>query len=350
MELPVLRIGLLGFSRADANLATAQILSAAVSRCRWEVVPFEDADMWLMHSPSVSLGEGRGSERGLHIANPDAPHSPLTIYPLQTTRPVAFTQPLPSDIDAVLSIELGNGYQCARALTDFAAALPQLCTHFALGEQVATRQKNLHKGTYHLQFEGRLVAVIDLLGWQVGLAPGVKALEMSLASWRLRPNERAQMPHGFEVLSLERLMWVYASRGKSPRLPDSYESELIHLRRLSVLPQSWLHQDHMSIIGTLNQKPHDIGALALATRLQLERLEACLSALYYSGTITTDARQAMRSDKRVSSLMDLALDLPTGGTALASDSEHQPSGQDSSHSAGQSVFDTHSFAPSSVHH
>jgi hypothetical protein len=345
MELPVLRIGLLGFARSDANLAKAQILSASVSRCRWEVVPFEDADIWLINSPNVTLGEGIGNERGLHIANPDAPHSPLTIYPLQATRPVAFTEPLPQDIDAVLSIELGNGYQCASRLNDFASTLPQLCTHFALGEQVATRQHNLQKGTYHLHFEGRLVAVIDLQGWQAGLLPGASAMDMALASWRHRPNERAHMPPGFETHSLERLMWVYASRSKSPRLPTSYESETIHLRRLSVLPQSWLHQDHMGIIGVLSQKPQAIGELAQNTRLSLERLEVCLAALYYSGTITTDARQVVRGDGRVpSNFMDLELSEPgepEPGDASPSEQEH---------SAGQSVFDTHSFAHSSAHH
>lgn len=332
MELPVLRIGLLGFERAEAALAAVQITSAAVPSSSWQVVPFEDADLWLINSLRVSLAQ----QRGLHIANPDAPHSPLTIYPHQTSRPIAFTQPLPSDLDAVLSIDLGNGYQCASGLGEFANALAQLCAHFALGEQVASRQSNLRKGTYHLQFDSRLVAVVDLKSWQVALLPGARALDLALASWRHRPDNLVHMPSGFEVHSLERLMWVFASRTKSPRLPDSYLTELIHLRQLSTLPQSWLHQDHMSLIGLLSQNPHLLGNLSKLARLPLSRLEACLAALYYSGTITTDPRQIIVGDRRVHSGY---VDLPTAAHGAI----------EQEHSAGQSVFDTHSFAPVSIH-
>jgi hypothetical protein len=340
MELPLLRIGLLGFSRVDANLATAQILSAAVARSRWEVVPFEDADLWLIHSPSVSMGARTSEGHGLHIANPDAPHSPLTIYPHQTSRPVAFTEPLPASIDAVLSIELDNGYQCASRLNDFANALPQVCNHFALGEQIASRQSNLHKGIYHLHFEGKQVAAVDFEGWQVGLLPAARTIDLALASWRHRPGETAHMPQGFEVFALERLMWVYASRSKAPLLPASYQSEPIYLRRLSVLPQSWLHQDHMAIISLLSQQPMYLGTLSQQARLSLERLQACLAALYYSGTITTDTRQILvndlRADQRVNSGF---IDLPLG--------DSQPGSLE--HASGQSVFDTHSFASVSAH-
>jgi hypothetical protein len=285
MELPLLRIGLLGFSSADAQLATAQILSATVARSRWEVVPFEDADLWLIHSPSVTMGTRTSEGHGLHIANPDAPHSPLTIYPHQTSRPVAFTEPLPASIDAVLSIELDNGYQCASRLNDFANALPQLCNHFALGEQIASRQSNLHKGIYHLHFEGKHVAVVDFEAWQVGLLPAARTIDVALASWRHRPGESAHMPLGFEVFALERLMWVYASRSSAPRLPLSYQSELIFLRRLSVLPQSWLHQDHMTLISLLSQQPMLLGTLSQreqrlyrpgAERFAARQLAACL--------------------------------------------------------------------------
>lgn len=330
MELPLLRMGLLGFSRKDALTATAHVLSAAASQSRWEVSPFEDADLWLINSPSVSTT----SNRGLLIANPDAPHSPLTIYPQQTSRPVAFTEPLPEAIDAVLSIELGNGYQCASRLNDFAATLPRLLTHFALGEQVASRQSNLHKGTYHLHFEGRLVAVVDFTGWRAGLLPEAKAIDLALASWRYRPQEASAMPHDFEVLALERLMWVYASRTKNAPLPDAYTCEPIYLRRLSVLPQSWLHQDHMNLISMLSQQPMHLGPLAQQTRLPTERLEACLAALYYSGTITVDPSQIVRGDQRIHSGY---VELPLG----EGESDH------SEHASGQSVFNTHSFAPAS---
>jgi hypothetical protein len=340
MELPLLRIGLLGFSRTDANLASAQILSAPVARSRWEVVPFEDADLWLINSSSVRMGAQTSEDHGLHIANPDAPHSPLTIYPHQTSRPVAFTEPLPANMEVVLSIELSNSYQCASRLNDFASTLPQLCNHFALGEQVASRQSNLHKGIYHLHFEGRQVATVDFEGWQVGVLPAARAIDLALASWRHRPGETAHMPQSFEVFALERLMWVYASRSKAPHLPASYQSELIYLRRLSVLPQSWLHQDHMALISLLSQQPMYLGTLSQQARLPLERLQACLAALYYSGTITTDTRQILvndlRADQRVNSGF---IELPLG--------QAQHGNQE--HASGQSVFETHSFAPSSAH-
>jgi hypothetical protein len=332
MELPLLRLGLLGFGRAQATLATAKILSTTAARSRWEVVPFEDADIWLLNSPSVTLGDNRG----LRIGNPDAPHSPLTIYPHQTSRPVAFTEPQSPNIEAVLSIDLDDIYSCSNALNQFAGVLPQLCTHFALGEQIASRQHNLVKGTYHLHFEGRLVAVVDLAGWQVGLSPQARPLELALASWRHRPNDNASPPVDFDTHCLDRLMWVYASRTRAQTLPASYHTEPIHLRRLSSLPQSWLHQDHMNLIALLSQQTWTLAGLEQQTRMSAGRLQTCLSALYYSGTITTDPRQMLRGDRRVhSSYVDLPLPNLSEPAEL-------------SHSSGQSVFDTHSFSPSAM--
>jgi hypothetical protein len=335
MELPLLRLGLLGFSRAKAILATARVLAAMAGRARvrarWEIVPFEEADIWLIDSPSVSLGD----DRGLRILNPDALDAPLTIYPHQSSRPVAFTQPLPSDIDAVLSVALDDAYDCAQGLNTFSDALSKLCCHFALGEQVASRQSGLVEKTYHLHFEGRLVAMVDLAHWQVGLSPEAGPMELALASWRHRPNESQRFPQGFEVLSLERLMWVFASRTQSPSLPAAYLSSRIHLRRLSVLPQGWLHDDHMNLIGRLSQQPCTMAMLARLTHLPYKRLNACLAALYYSGTITTNLRQVVRGDKRIHSM-------------YADPDQAEPSSGYSEHErpSVQSVFDTRSFVPS----
>jgi hypothetical protein len=335
MELPLLRLGLLGFSREKAILAAARVLECMAARARvrarWEIVPFEQADIWLLDSHSVSVGD----DRGLRILNPDAPDAPLTIYPHQSSRPVAFTQPLPSDIDAVLSVALDDAYDCAQGLNTFSDALSKLCCHFALGEQVGSRQSGLIDNTYHLHFEGRLVGMVDLAHWQVGLSPDSAPMDLALASWRHRPNESQRFPQGFEVLSLERLMWVYASRTQNPTLPANYLSSRIYLRRLSVLPQGWLHDDHMSLISRLSQQPCTMAMLARFTQLPYKRLSACLAALYYSGTITTDPRQIMHGDKRIPSRYE----------------EHgqvEPSSSHSEHErvSGQSVFDTHSFSPS----
>jgi hypothetical protein len=293
MELPLLRIGLLGFDTPQAQRATVRIASVASNRARWETVSFEDADLWLIHSPSASSAE----QRGLRISQDGDAGSALTIYPHQTSRPVAFTLPLPDTIDAVLRIDLDDMYQTARDLDNFAAALPRLCTQFALGEQVATRQANLEASTYHLSFEGKLIAVVDLAHWRASLLPTAKPIELSLASWRHRPHDSAQAPAGFEVIALERLMWVYASRTRAPRLPEAYNTHAIYLRRLSTLPQSWLHRDHMNLISYLNKQPHTMASLQQVTQLSTERLVACLSALYYSGTITVHPTQVQRKDR-----------------------------------------------------
>jgi hypothetical protein len=326
MELPLLRLGLLGFSQQQADAVTRSVQTAANVGSRWEVVSFEDADMWLIDSPSVAIG----ANGGLYINNPHATHLPLTIYPEQSSRPVAFSQPLPADIDAVLSIDVDDPFDCAQGLKTFSQSLQSLCTHFALGEQVASRQSNLATGVYHLQFEGRQVATVDLSRWLVSLQPHVRPIELSLASWRHRPGEDSHFSVGSEVLSLERLMWVYASRSQVGSLPPLYLTQTIHLRRLSVLPQSWLHDDHMNLIGHLSQQPCSMAGLAKVTRLPYKRLTACLSALYYTGTITTDPRQVVRGNKRVPSVASPseASITESGGMSLNS---------------GQSVFDTHSF-------
>jgi hypothetical protein len=332
MEPPLLRLGLLGFGRAKANLAAARVMAVKSQRARWAVAAFEDADVLLVDSASVTVDENRG----LLIRNPDAPDSPLTIYPHQTSRPVAFTQPLPAYIDVVLGVSLDDAYDCAQALNTFTDLLGTLCNHFALGEQIANRQSSLINNTYHLHFEGRLVAMVDVAQWQVSLAPDTRAFELSLASWRHRPNESQRFPPNFEALSLERLMWVYASRAQQPRLPEAYLSSRIYLRRVPVLPQSWLHEDHLNLIGHLSQQPSRMAGLVQHTRLPFKRLSACLAALYYTGTVTTDVRQIVAGDKRI----------PSAFGSL--DTSEPFSHSDQERASGQSVFDTHSFATSNM--
>ncbi len=338
MELPLLRLGLLGFDRASASLATARILAATQPFARWDIVPFEDADLWLIHSPSVSLNDNHG----LRIRNADTPDAPLTIYPQQSSRPLAFTQPLPAKVDAPLSVALNDAYDWAQSLNAFNDILNKLCCHFALGEQVASRQSGLVDNTYHLHFEGRLVAMVDLAHWQAGLLPSARPKDLALASWRHRPNEAQTFPQGFEVLSLERLMWVYASRTQNPVLPAAYQTSPIHLRRLSVLPQGWLHDDHMSLIGRLHQQPCTMAMLARLTLLPFKRLNACLAALYYSGTITVDPRQIVQGDKRLRSRH-----AEPGQPESPEHSSHSVLAVDK-RPPSQSVFETHSFEPSTA--
>ena len=137
-------------------------------------------------------------------------------------------------------------------------------------------------------------------------------------------------------------MWAYASRTLKAQLPSSYNTELIYLRRLSVLPQSWLHQDHMNLIGLLSRQPMPLAELSRYTLLPVERLAACLAALYYIGTVTTDPRQILHGDKRIrSSFAALA-------ASATADAEGELSASDFDQISSQSVFDTHSFAPASV--
>lgn len=330
MELPLLRLGLLGFDAAQTAQMQGYLQAAVTPSSQWEIVAFEDADLWLIHSSRVTRGDGGA----LVIANPASPQSPMTIDPRQASRPVAFTRPLPPTIDAVLSISLNDAYDCTKALNLFANAMVRLCNFFALGEQVASRQSGLVEGTYHLHFESKLVAIVDLLQWQVGLAPGVKPIELSLASWRHRPNEPRHLPVDFKAQPLERLMWVYASRTRTDRLPASYRTLPIHLRRLSVLPQSWLHHDHMNVITLVSHQPRTLEDLARLSHLPMARLCACLAALYYSGSITTDPRAVQRGDNRIHS----------GYAALSAD-DQAAYAETGGHTMGMSIFDAHHFEP-----
>lgn len=291
MELPLLRLGLLGFNAQDSQLAVAQIASAVPMASRWEVVAFEDADIWLLNSRCVTAV----ANRGLRIQHGADEASSLMIYPQQATRPMAFTLPVTEGVNAVLSVQLDNPRDCARGLDSFALAMPRVCNHFALGEQVASRQSNLHDSTYHLSFEGRLIAVVDFAAWRVSIASEAKPIELALASWRHRPADMSIAPASFETSALERLMWVYASRTRKPTVPQAYQSSTIYLRRLSTLPQSWLHHDHMNLISYLNKQPRTLAQLQQVTQLSSERLLACVSALYYSGTITVNPAQVQRN-------------------------------------------------------
>jgi hypothetical protein len=94
----------------------------------------------------------------------------------------------------------------------------------------------------------------------------------------------------------------------------------------------------MNLIGRLSQQPCTMAMLAQLTRLPFKRLNACLAALYYTGTVTIDLNQIVRGDKRIHSMYP--------ESAQAEPSEYSEQEQ----ASGQSVFDTRNFLHSRATH
>jgi hypothetical protein len=286
LELPVLRLGLAGFT-ADEQLAVEHMLAtAAGDELSWVIADVDVADaLWFNGARTQVVGPGR-----VRVA-PGVPsgHS-LQVQMSETDRPIAIAQPLPPDLKALCTFDLASRDSMAAALEQLETWLAPLVAQFSLAAHIAEHQAALGRGVFELRLNSDLLAVVDMHG-DAAVRSTLEPDQLEGdAMWQR--SQGAAVPEDFVRTSLSQLMWQYAVRTQRNLLPRHYRTGMIYFRRPPRLPQQYLKDAHLLIMRELMLAPANFNELAQRCAIDEDQLARELAALYFVGTITSNPKRA----------------------------------------------------------
>jgi hypothetical protein len=285
MHLPRLRMALVGFP----DPAFPESLLRARSRPGWEPASLDDADaLW------VAGGSARMEADSLvRVWNGEG--KPAVVLHLNTLeRPLTFTLPLADprlqDVDRV---DLQNPVQIDHALRRSEQALRAVLLQLAMAQQIAQRMPTLTAHTYHVMLNEKLVAVVSVPG-RIGIELGLDPEDLAEARWVGRPAFANDIPKWFLPTSFAECLWLYASRVQTELLPPRYRTAPLYFRCVPRVPQRLMKNLHYALLSELATAPRTAAELQQSVGLPQQDLEAALTVLYFSGSITCNAERAAR--------------------------------------------------------
>ena len=289
MTTPLLRMGLVGFSRED-YLESLLRTRAVV---RWEKASAMDADaLWVNGEASRALPDGIVSI----ITWPAQGELRLDLGAL--ARPTFFTLPLPDPrVRPPLTFEPRSAGSVNAALRRAEAVLHPLIMKLAIAGEIAQRLPQLTAHTYHLTVKGLLVAVVNM-GGSIGLDASLRVPQLKEAMWRPLPQAASAIPKHFFTTSFAEVLWKYVSRVEAALLPARYRRALLYFRALPRVPQRLMKDTHYVVLSELGAEPQTFDQLRQNIGLGEQALATTLAALYYAGAITTNPVRAARGATR----------------------------------------------------
>ena len=301
IEIPVLRLGMAGYTDAQQKTAAEAAVAASTPRASWELGAFAEADAWwldgsrtlLMANEHLRVQPAVPSGRSVQLALTDV------------DRPVAFSQPITAPgFKPAVTFNLSDKASCVAVLNQFSAWLQTLISQFALASSIAEQQPSLNSGSWEVLHDATLLAVVDLkLG--AAVMPGVTAKDFAQASWCIRDHGAVSIPANYPRASVSQVMWQYAQRTHRDLLPSHYRNQPLYFRRPPRLPQRQLKDAHLLVMRELVSHPGmSFHGLQQASGMGDQQLARVLSALYVVGSITSNAKRALASAGRVPGVRD----------------------------------------------
>lgn len=290
IEVPVLRLGLAGYTEAQHKAAAEAAMAASSPRATWEIGGFAEADgWWLEGSRTVLL-----ANQHLRVQPAVPTGRSVQLALADVDRPVAFSLPITAPgFKPAVTFNLGDKAGAVAVLNQFAGWLQTMLSQFALASSIAEHQPSLNSGSWEVLRDRDLLAVVDLkLG--AGVMPGVTAKDFADASWCIRDLGGVTIPANYPRSSVSQLMWQYAQRTQRDLLPPHYRNQPLFFRRPPRLPQKQLKDAHLLVMRELVSSPGmNFNGLQQASGMGDEQLARVLSALYVVGSITSNPKRAM---------------------------------------------------------
>jgi len=289
LELPTLRIGLIGFSLPQQESLREMLAQDTATRQSWDFAHPQEADaLWINGARMQVLPDGM-----LRIASGVPSGRSVQIDPTSLNRPAAYAAPLPNQFvpDIVFELEPSS---VAAVLRRFERLLGPQIAQFCLASQMLEQESALGSGVYRVERprDGALLAVVDLRG-DIGVLTTATAVDFDNAMWTALPQRGpGQIPANFFRCSLSLLMWEYARRTTRDVLPKRYRSDMLYFRRPPRLPQRLLQDTHLLLLRELATAPGTFQELHQRTGIPPARMGGDLAALYLVGAITSNARRA----------------------------------------------------------
>jgi hypothetical protein len=278
-------MGLIGFPDPrylESLLATRHVIP-------WQVSTAADADaLWVDGTHAKS-----GRHHLVHVPAGLREPSATLLSLKDLSRPTAFTLPIsdgyltpPHCFDPRLTSSVAEIFRL------FEELLRPLALQLTLAQQIAARRHQLSSPVYHLSRGSSLVAVLDVAG-NVGIDPTLAPDQLAECQWHGRPPGAADLPASFVQTTMVLLMWRYAMRSLDiDLLPTKYLDQSIYFRRPPAVPRAMLRDVHLAVLASLTERPCTFGELQQDIGLAAPALNQALCALYFAGSITTDAARA----------------------------------------------------------
>jgi hypothetical protein len=287
-ELPVLRLGLAGFTAEQEAWANGMAEAANVPTAAWVVAPFADADAWwvngartsLMADGTLRITPGIPTGRAMHLDLADV------------DRPVGFARPLPPPpFEPACAFDPRVPQEAMAALHRFTAWLRPLLAQFSLASTIIEHSSALGGGAFEVVLNGTVIAVVNMRG-DVGVLPTIAPTAFEDALWRRSPRTELDIPEHFARLSLSQLMWQYAMRSSRELLPAHYRSGMLYFRRPPRLAQRYLRDSHLLLLRELATGCATLEELRHRTGMSAANISRDLAALYLVGAITSNPKRA----------------------------------------------------------
>ena len=295
LELPVLRLGLAGFSAEQQHGLQAMLDGASVGGLVWQVGAFTEADAWCVNGARTQmLADGT-----LRVASGVPGGRSVQLNLQEIDRPVAFALPLaPRNFEPVHTFDASSPASVRQLLGRLENWFQPLVAQFCLASQILEHETALGSGVYHVSAaNGSLLAVVNLRA-DVGVLPTASPLEFEHAMWNPRPPSADLIPESFARTSLSQLMWQYAVRTTRDVLPRRYRTGALYFRRPPRLPQRMLRDSHLLLLRELACASGTLEELGQRTGLSAEALAHDVAALYLVGALTSNPKRASRGGLR----------------------------------------------------
>src|SRR4051812_41954328 len=162
LELPILRIGLVGFTLEQQERLRDLLARENKTRLVWELALVGEADVFLINGARTQmLADGT-----LGVASGVPAGRSVQFALAELDRPVAFARPLaPRNFEPDLQFDPASLPSLTAVLSQFEAVLASLVAQFCLASQVIEHESALGAGIYNVTSDqGGLVAVVNLRG------------------------------------------------------------------------------------------------------------------------------------------------------------------------------------------
>ncbi len=318
LELPVFRLGLVGFAPAQHALLEST-LGHVDSDMGWQLAKLSHADAWCANGSVLEvLPDG-----SLQIGS-TAGARPVRLNLGDSERPIAFSLPLATrQLKDVATFHLNSPASVKGMLDCFGGRLRPMAVQLCLAAYIAEHNLDFNESVFHVTAKGRLQAVISRSG--VGVLPIADPAEVVSASWAHRPPFANEIPRHFQRIGLPQLMWQYVMRTSRDILPPRFRTGLIYWRAPPQLPHRLLADAHLIVARELSRSPATLRDLGEHTRLTEAQLARCLAAFYVAGSITTDRRRSAGARaERNSTMASLRESFMSTCASLSGDADQAP--------------------------
>ncbi len=318
-DKPTLRLGMIGFNDQQRAHIKGMVKLLLHQTSDWEIGDFEKADARLVcgsHAHLSSTAQASQNDNLKVLAGNKAEKS-MTLSLRSMNRPIAFSLPVADpNIEPGLTCDVASPASIHRLLMQFERCLWIRMTQFVLGKHLTRREPDLKATAYHVLHANMLLAVVDLLSFQIGLLPDTDPQNFEDAVWEKRPTQAAAIPPHFFLTDVVKVRWIYAQHSGRDLFPGRYRHKTIYFRQPPKVTSSWLTDEQLSILHELTVRP--LNFLQLVDHLggRHEDLARDLTCLYFAASITTTASKAAHAHGRREKQMGRDLSSPAmGGNA-----------------------------------